>query len=599
MKLDKLNFHNVKLSNKLLIMYFFAVFIPIVLTNIIFYNMTIENVKKQQMQDSKLALQQITNNFGRIVDDAVGISSSLYTNSNINSFLEKDFKSDIDYIDDYNIYIRTFNQSSPINPSINSIRFFTENPTMIYSGGVYLITKEIEQLEWYKQVSLDRNTGPIIVHSPAGVNLRTFAVIRKLDYFNFNNMEKIVRIEINPANIKQIFENVTFKGDLYLLNDKGEIEYSTKKGLNWLDKPLKYNQISYPDSTVTINTNIKDRTYLDNWKVVGAISEKTMLETVYDSGRFIILLACINLLLPTVIIIIIARSFLMRLHRVLKHVKRMKNQDFEIIHGQEFKDEIGQLTIEYNRMSKKIKDLIQDVFLANIQKKDLEIKRNRAQLSALQSQINPHFLFNALETIRMRSVIKQEMETAKIIHNMAKIFRNSLTWGKDMVTVQAEVKLINSFLEIQKYRFGDKLDYKINLDEAAMNCMIPNMSFLPFIENASIHGIEPLAEDGKITINISLNNGLLTCMVMDNGAGMSIDKRNQLLSSLEKEEDIGENVGIKNVFYRLKLYYGNQFEFELESKENEGTRITIKIPEEVKEKYEKTKDKEKKLYFIK
>jgi two-component system, sensor histidine kinase YesM len=599
MKLDKLNFHNVKLSNKLLIMYFFAVFIPIVLTNIIFYNMTIENVKKQQMQDSKLALQQITNNFGRIVDDAVGISSSLYTNSNINSFLEKDFKSDIDYIDDYNIYIRTFNQSSPINPSINSIRFFTENPTMIYSGGVYLITKEIEQLEWYKQVSLDRNTGPIIVHSPAGVNLRTFAVIRKLDYFNFNNMEKIARIEINPANIKQIFENVTFKGDLYLLNDKGEIEYSTKKGLNWLDKPLKYNQISYPDSTVTINTNIKDRTYLDNWKVVGAISEKTMLETVYDSGRFIILLACINLLLPTVIIIIIARSFLMRLHRVLKHVKRMKNQDFEIIHGQEFNDEIGQLTIEYNRMSKKIKDLIQDVFLANIQKKDLEIKRNRAQLSALQSQINPHFLFNALETIRMRSVIKQEMETAKIIHNMAKIFRNSLTWGKDMVTVQAEVKLINSFLEIQKYRFGDKLDYKINLDEAAMNCMIPNMSFLPFIENASIHGIEPLAEDGKITINISLNNGLLTCMVMDNGAGMSIDKRNQLLSSLEKEEDIGENVGIKNVFYRLKLYYGNQFEFELESKENEGTRITIKIPEEVKEKYEKTKDKEKKLYFIK
>jgi two-component system, sensor histidine kinase YesM len=599
MKLDKLNFHNVKLSNKLLIMYFFAVFIPIVLTNIIFYNMTIENVKKQQMQDSKLALQQITNNFGRIVDDAVGISSSLYTNSNINSFLEKDFKSDIDYIDDYNIFIRTFNQSSPINPSINSIRFFTENPTMIYSGGVYLITKDIEQLEWYKQVSLDRNTGPIIVHSPAGVNLRTFAVIRKLDYFNFNNMEKLVRIEINPANIKQIFENVTFKGDLYLLNDKGEIEYSTKKGLNWLDKPLKYNQISYPDSTVTINTNIKDRTYLDNWKVVGAISEKTMLETVYDSGRFIILLACINLLLPTVIIIIIARSFLMRLHRVLKHVKRMKNQDFEIIHGQEFNDEIGQLTIEYNRMSKKIKDLIQDVFLANIQKKDLEIKRNRAQLSALQSQINPHFLFNALETIRMRSVIKQEMETAKIIHNMAKIFRNSLTWGKDMVTVQAEVKLINSFLEIQKYRFGDKLDYKINLDEAAMNCMIPNMSFLPFIENASIHGIEPLAEDGKITINISLNNGLLTCMVMDNGAGMSIDKRNQLLSSLEKEEDIGENVGIKNVFYRLKLYYGNQFEFELESKENEGTRITIKIPEEVKEKYEKTKDKEKKLYFIK
>src|SRR5690606_33078744 len=96
-------------------------------------------------------------------------------------------------------------------------------------------------------------------------------------------------------------------------------------------------------------------------------------------------------------------------------------------------DEIGQLTSEFNRMTLQIKSLINDVYVADIQKKNLEIERRRAQLNALQSQINPHFLFNALETIRMRSLIKKENETAKIIHNMAKIFRSSLTWSKDKI----------------------------------------------------------------------------------------------------------------------------------------------------------------------
>jgi two-component system, sensor histidine kinase YesM len=594
MKSRKFIFHNIKLSNKLLMMYFFAVFIPIVLTNIIFYFVTIENVKKQQMQDSKLALQQITNNFGNIIDDAVGISSSLYTNSHINSFLEKDFKTDIDYIEDYNTYLRTFNHSSPINPSINKIQFFTDNPTMIYSGGVYLITEKIEQLHWYKQVTLEGNTAPKVVQSLVNNQERTFSIIRKLNYFNFNNRQKFVKIEINPATIEQIFENITFKGDVYLLNEKGQIEYATQNDLKWKEKPIYFNTVHHPDNTVTISTELKDRSYLNNWQVVGAISEKTMLKTVYKSGRSIILLACINFLLPTIIIIIIARSFLTRLHRVLKHVKMMKDQDFETIHGQEFNDEIGQLTIEYNRMSKKIKGLINDVYLANIQKKDMEIKRNRAQLSALQSQINPHFLFNALETIRMRSLMKQEMETAKIIHNMAKIFRNSLTWGKDMVTVRAEVNLITSFLEIQKYRFGDKLEYEIYIDESAEECLIPNMALLPFIENASIHGIEPLVDNGKIRVDITFSNGKLTCMITDNGYGMTEHKKNQLLSSLEKEEDIGENVGIKNVFYRLQLYYENQFQFQLDSKEKEGTTITIKLPDKMNNTHQKTKDSEKK-----
>ncbi|WP_223589067.1 sensor histidine kinase [Neobacillus bataviensis] len=578
MKRAKFNFHNVRLSNKLLIMYILSVFIPIVLTNIIFYSVTINNVKKQQIHDSELALRQIRNDFGKIIDDAVGISSSLYTNAKINLFLEKDYLTDVDYVENYDMYLRTFNQSSPINPSINSIRFYTDNSTVIYSGGVYPLTNDIKKSNWYKHDMERSAASPIVLHSPIDNQTSTFSLMRRLDYFNFNNKQKVVKIELNPSTIESIFHNVTFKGNVYLLNAEDEIAYTTQEDLAWRKKFIHFSSVSKTNRTVILKSPALNQAFLRNWKVVGTISEKTMLNTVYKSGQFIIYLAIINILIPSIIIILINRSFLNRLHRILRHVKKLGDQNFERIPDPEYTDEIGQLSSEFNRMTKKIKELIHDVFLANIQKQDLEIKRNRAQLSALQSQINPHFLFNALETIRMRSLMKDEQETAKIIHNMAKIFRNSLTWGKDFVTVRDEINLIMSFLEIQKYRFGDKLSYEIHVDEAAENCLIPNMAILPFIENASIHGIEPLKEDGEIKVTITLEKDLLCFCIEDNGTGMTQVKKEELLASLEMDEEIGENVGIKNVYYRLRLYYRNQFQFTFQSEKQKGTVVMIQLP---------------------
>ncbi|MFB3168203.1 sensor histidine kinase [Neobacillus sp. 179-C4.2 HS] len=591
------SFHNILLKNKILIMYFFAVFIPIVLTNVIFYIVTIENVKKQQMQDSTLALQQINRDFSTIIDQAVGISSSLYTNLNLNLFLEKDYVSSIDYIERHNSFLRNYNQSSPINPSINSIRFYTDNPSVIYSGGVYSIDSLQQELTNFKDALTNSNGSQILIDTPSDENFETFSIIRNLDYF-YNDKQKFVKVEINPETIRDIFNNVTFKGDVYLLNEKGEIEYTNNQSLKQqLDKAINFDQVEKEHSLVTIRANLNNGSYLNDWSVVGTISEETMLKTVNKSKLFIVLLAMINFLAPTIIIVIISRSFLTRLQRIIRHVKRMKNQDFELIHDQEYQDEIGQLTSEFNRMTKKINDLINDVLLVNIQNKDLEIKRNRAQLSALQSQINPHFLFNALETIRMRSLMKDERETAKIIHNMAKIFRNSLTWGKDFVSVRDEVNLLTSFLEIQKYRFGDKLNYQISIDETAEDYKIPNMSLLPFIENASIHGIEPLKENGEISVSISLYADTVTCVIKDNGAGITEEKRKQLLASLENEEDIGENVGIKNVYYRLKLYYPDRFYFNIDSHLDYGTTITIQLPSQIDSTISSNSDKN--LYFIK
>ncbi|MEC1522859.1 hypothetical protein P9D43_12700 [Neobacillus niacini] len=206
------SFHNIRLKNKMLIMYFFAVFIPIVLTNVIFYIVTIENVKKQQMDDSTLALQQINNEFKRIIDEAVGISSSYYTNLNLNLFLETDYMSDIEYIERHYSFLRNLNQTNPLNPSINSIRFYTDNQTVIYSGGVYPIDS-LEQSIHFKDELTKSNGSQILIDTPSNKNLETFSIIRNLDYF-YKDKQKFVKVELNSSAIRGIFNNVTFKGDV-------------------------------------------------------------------------------------------------------------------------------------------------------------------------------------------------------------------------------------------------------------------------------------------------------------------------------------------------------------------------------------------------
>jgi two-component system sensor histidine kinase YesM len=216
--------------------------------------------------------------------------------------------------------------------------------------------------------------------------------------------------------------------------------------------------------------------------------------------------------------------------------------------------------------------------MADIQRKNLEIQRRHAQLNALHSQINPHFLFNALETIRMRSLMKHEDETARIIHNMARIFRNSLVWNKDRVTLREELELIRCFLEIQQYRFGERIQYEVQARSEDLDNLLPKMVALTLVENASIHGIEPLKHGGRIEIHFEHEEGQLILTVRDDGVGMSEEQVQRLYGYMQRQEEMGERIGLQNVIYRLKLYYGSRFELAIRSAPGDGTEIRIRIP---------------------
>lgn len=575
--------NHIRLRGKMIIVYALSVFLPIVLTNLIFYQVTTHNVKQQKMNDMSMAMEQIRNDFLSQIDMAIGISAVLYTDNLLNEAIERRYESASVYVDAYYDEVSpTLYRYSPIYKAIQNIAIYTDNPSIVAGGGLLPITEDVRQERWYQASEATADHSPILMRNTVDTYKGPtviYSVVRRLDYFKYQSLRtKILKIDISLDTIGDLFRKTVLQGDIYLVNGNGVIDYATDPVLPWQEEEIKLADVPRSPQPLVFEEAFENVNYLHDWRIVGVFPEGSVLRDVIKSRNFVLYLALPNIVFPTLIIIWFTRSINVRLVRILKHMKKVRSHQFETIAHPQYRDEIGQLTNEFNRMALQIKNLIDDVYVADIERKDLEIKRNQAQLHALQSQINPHFLFNALETIRMRSLIKQETETAKIIHNMAKIFRKSLSWERDWATVREELELIVCFLEIQRYRFGDKLDYRIEVDEDAYGCLIPKMAVLPFVENASIHGIEQLRDGGRIELNIALEGGRLTVVVRDNGIGMDAERLEEIGRQLEREQTIGDHVGIRNSYYRLKLHYRERLSFKLESERGRGTTVRIVIP---------------------
>lgn len=567
------SFDNIRLRNKFLILYFVCVFIPVILTNLLFYNVTMSHLSEQKKVDYLNGLERVKNDFRNKIYTAVGVSSMYSMDYMLYSLLDKQYSTPFEYIPDSNGYTQgAMNKFTPVYKEIQNITIYTDNPTMSASDGINLISDEDKRSDWFTKAIVSKRSAPFLIRTgTSNSQLGKFSLIRRMNAYPDVDMQlKILKIDFNIGSMMSTFEDYSMGGTLYLLNDSGEVVFTTDRALNLANKAVYFNKIDIPRQSLILKKEYDTVNYLNDWKIVGVFPRMSMFELAKNSGGFFLYLTLANFLVPTILILLIFRSLHTRIITLLKHMKMVKNQKFETIENNWHQDEIGQLTEEFNRMTTNIKQLIENVYRAELQQK-------QAQLNALQSQINPHFLFNALETIRMRSVIKDEDETAQIIKNMAIIFRKSLVWNKDLVTVEEELELIECFLGIQKYRCEDKLSFDIQIDPDVLSYKIPKMCFLSFVENACIHGLESIRGKGWMKMQLTRTGDMLTFQLSDNGIGIVPEKLNAILSDLE-QEGMDKHVGIKNVFIRLKLYYQNNFQFVIKSDPGMGTMVCISIP---------------------
>lgn len=206
-------------------------------------------------------------------------------------------------------------------------------------------------------------------------------------------------------------------------------------------------------------------------------------------------------------------------------------------------------------MARKIKELLEKEIKYELRQKELALEKKQAEINALQSQINPHFLFNTLETIRMRSMLKKEFETANAIKLLAKLLKRSIRWENDLITIEEEISAIYDYLEIQKYRFGEKLKFEIEVDEDVKSTKIPKMTIQPLVENACVHGIENSKGEGRIVVKVLKEGDMIAIHVEDNGKGLEDDKITELLRSVKGlSSDKVSSVGLKMFLEDLNFF---------------------------------------------
>ena len=287
------------------------------------------------------------------------------------------------------------------------------------------------------------------------------------------------------------------------------------------------------------------------------------------------LLVLLSLLITYPLAYFVVRGLTIPILCLLDSMGRFQKGGFEERVEVTGNDEIGKLQIGYNEMVRKIKELIDDAYI-------LKIKEREAELKALQAEINPHFLYNTLDMAYWRAEAQGAEELAGIIYSISRIFRLTLNVGRAVTTVAAEKELIEHYLNLQKMRFYDKFSYEISIPEEMLSGELPKLLLQPFVENAVIHGIEPLDTDGVILISGTCSEEYLTFTIQDNGVGMPDTTIDRLKMHHRDTLEQTGSYAVYNICERLELYYGDRYQLDISSQTGVGTIIVLRIPKTYK-----------------
>ncbi|WP_219836132.1 sensor histidine kinase [Paenibacillus sp. R14(2021)] len=313
----------------------------------------------------------------------------------------------------------------------------------------------------------------------------------------------------------------------------------------------------------------------NGWLILYAVPISLLTKQLDSIKLFVMLviMACIFLSLP--LSMALSHILTAPVKKLLISMRRFQNGHFEERVEVKYQDEIGLLGQGYNKMVANIKTLVDEAYV-------LQLKERQAELKALQSQINPHFLYNMLDMIFWEAERAGQEHISEMVITLSRLFRLSLNQGKSFTSVGKEKEFIQQYLSLQQMRFNDKLTYRVDIPDELDQYVLLKLCLQPFIENALIHGIERKREGGYVHINGWLEDGYIHFTVTDNGIGMSVEDL-QEITKLKKDSDVytSHEIGgyaIQNIIQRLRHYYNDQFKLSYTSQLGQGTKVELKIP---------------------
>jgi two-component system sensor histidine kinase YesM len=317
---------------------------------------------------------------------------------------------------------------------------------------------------------------------------------------------------------------------------------------------------------------VYDTSEYNGWMYVSVVPVAISMENMSELSIYVILFFAMTVMVALVLILLFFGKVYRKINRIILFMNEVEKGNFNISIQHNDKDEFGYMYTSFNNMVSRIKELFEQLYEHMMLQKDAELK-------LLQSKINPHFIYNIFDNMNWLIELERFDELESLVSSVSTYFKSSLNVGKDFISISNTIKQLESYVQIQKIRFGNRFNCIIDFDDEILDMLIPNFTLQPLVENAICHGIEPKIDEGLIQVKgVKINNRVFFT-VEDNGFGIKSDKLNSIIKFLESDkEDDGNYFAIANINKRIKLHYGNEYGLVIKSKEGIGTKVTVIIP---------------------
>ena len=576
-------FSDLKISVKLTLFYFLILIFSITLSNIlyqeIYSNIALNKVSEVSVQ----TLYSIKASLNLMMSNMNNYSKIMLSDSDVQSLLRNgSIYSDLDVQGRVSNFLYKLIQDEP---SIISVYLFDNNGHEYNVGNqssLKFLPDRIEMINWYSEVYdkkgkyiLRLNGGGAFEHAPDD---NFISMIRQIRDINSTRPIGTLIINISEKAFKDSLSNIVnnYATDIAILDEKNmsivklsdTAGYDINKLLKGFENVESGFKLEKLKSDSYLVTYLAEENY--HWKILSIMPAKNLSSENAATGIIVFAIILVNSLILFFGSIFVSRMITTPIRKLLKSMKSAEKGEFHAVDIRAGNNEIGMLRDGYNKMISEIQELIKRVI------KDQRIKR-KAELDVLQAQIKPHFLYNTLGSINSLALMGKTQEVCDIVDALGGYYRLSLSKGSEIVTISEEIDIVKNYLKIQQARFADMFSVQYDLDERCANYKILKLVLQPLVENSFYHGIRPKGEYGTIIISTRLMEDCIRLTVEDDGTGMTEEDLHKILDS-KIGRDNNSSFGLRGTIERLRIFYGNDDGFKIESKAGVGTKVTISIP---------------------
>jgi len=590
-----------KLKNKIVISIYLVLFPVLILSTVLTFYRNYRTVVEEDTQLYQRFTQTACDDIDYLQKDVIDI----FTYFTVNSEIHKVLISTKEELQENSLFWTnqtplTFMQDIlAIKSQIKTLILYPENGAQPYylsrDASVHnMDLKVIRELPIYSEANQAR--GDVVWHrvkaDEEGLYLKnqTDKIVASRELYNLSKTRKLgfMAMSMDASRYVSICESMLQYPNegIIILNESGEVFARAGKVNDTVENSMRY------DEFLNANSKAKQLNFQsEGYYIFCSKSSQTGMVICYMSPKanwvekerkgliLPISLALALLLCAWPLSALVSRSLTRQTAILSKSMKKFRNGDFNQNIKITSQDEMGQLSVSFNKMVSEIRSLINKNYVMVLKEKEIE-------LNALQAQINPHFLYNVLDSFYWRVIGTGNEELGEDVLALSKLFRLLLNQGNSEIEVRKEIELIESYLKIQTMRFSNRISFDIDVAEDIMECKISKLTLQPFVENAIVHGLEMMGEGGFVRVTGRKENGFLIFTIEDNGIGMIQEDADRFLMDSENKRYADIRVGhyaIRNIKERLALRYGDNFILEIRSEINQGTLVRIAMPLEYEE----------------